>query len=129
MHAPRQSDGLRSPSHSHAHSTYRSRPGRAVVPDGVIGFLSLCAILAVLFCTLVWIGRWPDDIPPVNRDVLIVAPDLCAAPQIARHYGYPGDWRRYEAEMERLNGWRRWPVMHVGDRVWAPDYRRARETR
>jgi hypothetical protein len=52
-----------------------------------------------------------------------VTTDCYTPGEIARHYGWQGDWRDYMVRLQRLNGWDRWPMLNRGDEIQALDYR------
>jgi len=49
--------------------------------------------------------------------------DCVSAEQMARRYGWTGDWRAFAYETQQLNGWERWPLFHLGEQILVPDYR------
>lgn len=90
--------------------------------DALICLLVIAVILAAFAGYT--IGSWgvplwatqPCAIHTITRDCL-------SAEDMARAYGFDGDWRQYEWEIRKLNQWARWPTLHLGDRVIVPDYR------
>ena len=90
--------------------------------DALVCLLILTAIIALFFGYAIgsrgvpiWATR-PCAIHTITQDCL-------SAEDMARAYGFEGDWRQYEWEVRRLNQWERWPTLHLGDRVIVPDYR------
>lgn len=84
-----------------------------------IGLMALI-ILAVVF---------PMPTPAPRVVTHTITADCLSAQQMATRYGWQGNWCEYACQIARLNGWRlhdrtKWPVLHLGEKVRVPDYRR-----
>jgi multisubunit Na+/H+ antiporter MnhG subunit len=84
----------------------------------------LLGLLALVVLTV--IGGALSFLAPQTFAVVThtITADCVSAQDMAHAYAWEGDWRDYAAEVERLNGWTRWPVLQLGQRVRVPDYRR-----
>jgi len=85
----------------------------------------LFVVVALLL--MVWAAhttRLGSSLPEVTTvAVHTVTPQCVSAEDMARAYGFRGDWREYMMAVKELNRWDRWPILHVGDPVFVPDYR------
>ena len=85
----------------------------------------LFVVVALLL--MVWAAhttRLGSSLPEVTTvAVHTVTPQCVSAEDMARAYGFRGDWREYMMAVKELNGWDRWPILYGGDPVFVPDYR------
>jgi len=106
----------------------RRRPAWTCVLGPVAWGLALgvvCLLLWLIFSPYraalerhaVW--AWTAQGTTVHR----VRADCLSAEQMAREYGWEGDWREFEWVTEQLNGWRGWPTLQLGDEIAVPDGR------
>ena len=58
-----------------------------------------------------------------------ITTDCYTPAEIARAYGWTGDWRDYMTLVEQINGWPAWPILNRGDDVLVLDYRPAGKER
>jgi len=77
-------------------------------------------ILLIVFC---WAIPRLDPTPTGPIVMHTITPDCVSGEQIARAYGWTGDWREYAWALQRVNHWQQWPTLHVGEAVWAIDCR------
>jgi len=106
------------PRHSSVRRHSPTRSGR----EALLNFL-LFVVVALL---MVWAAhsRLGSSLPEVTTvAVHIVTPECVSAEDMARRYGWEGDWREYMMAVKELNGWERCPILHVGDPVFVPDFR------
>ena len=98
----------------------RTRPGAApdVMAGIVIALAALSAVMGMMFACGV-LGPEPQIVAAIHT----IAPESVSAEEIARQYGWRGDWRDYMEQMRRLNGWDSWPFLHAGEKIIVPDYR------
>jgi len=87
-------------------------------------FLSIFGML-LLLC---W-GVKRAMTPPLPEGQVVqhvITVDCVSSQQMARFYGFHGDYRKYEFQIAEINGWQgRWPLLHVGQQVRVLDYREA----
>jgi len=89
------------------------------------------ACLLLIATVILWVAA--AHIQP-NRCTATVAvhrvtTDCYTPEEIARRYGWQGDWRDYMAMVQQLNGWERWPMLHRGDDMLVLWYPRRRSPR
>jgi len=96
--------------------------------DALVCLLVL-AIIVVFFVGCVLGSRGGPIWATQPCAIHTITQDCLSAEDMARAYGFEGDWRQYEWEIRRLNQWERWPSLHVGDRVIVPDYRMMKSRR
>jgi hypothetical protein len=80
----------------------------------------------VVIVVLMWAvshHTYRDSHAPMQTAAHIITPDCVSGEDMARAYGWTGDWREFAYEIRRLNGWADWPFLHAGDEVIVPDYR------
>jgi hypothetical protein len=105
--------------------TRRIRPAAIIV---------LTVVLASLAAALGWVAPGPSSRPRAHPGRLlatgdwqltthVIAANACSAEQIARLYGWTGDWRRYRYLVDQLNPGLHWGRLHPGDRLRVPDFR------
>jgi len=89
------------------------------------------ALFVVVALMMVWTARTltmgTPATPVTAVAVHTVTPQCVSAEDMARAYGWGGDWREYMMAVKELNGWDRWPILHVGDPVFVPDFRTREE--
>ena len=104
-------------SHTSARRNATTRSGREA-------FLFFAVAVPLL---MVWAARTLTMGTPATPVTAIavhtVTPQCVSAEDMARQYGFEGDWRENMMAVKELNGWDRWPILHVGDPVFVPDYR------
>jgi len=122
------------PCSSSAHRNTAPRSGRkaTLARDATLARKATFARDAILFVPvvallMVWAVRTTPLGSPVPETATVAAhtvtPECVSAEDMARRYGWEGDWREYMMEVKELNGWDRWPILHIGDPVIVPDYR------
>ena len=105
------------------HPSPPARPRDALVSLLVLGLIVSCLFGYVLGSRGIPIGAEPRAV------IHTITQDCVSAEDMARAYGFEGDWREYSFEIRRLNQWERWPTLHLGDRVIVPDYRMMKSRR
>jgi hypothetical protein len=90
-----------------------SRANRVIALGTFLGLVALVVVAAVF---------------PVPQTYTVathtITADCLSASDMAHAFGWTGDIGEYRDQIEKLNGWRNWPTVQLGERVRVPDYRR-----
>ncbi len=100
------------------------RRTNAIRPRRAYPLIIKVLCIASLVSSVVWAAHSRQQATAtITVAVHTITSDCVSAERMARHYGWTGDWRAFSYETEQLNGWDRWPLLHLGEQILVPDYR------
>jgi len=88
--------------------------------------LSMACLAIVVLGMIVWaaVAALTKPNPTTSSVAVHSVTRGCYTPEeIARAYGWQGDWRDYMVRLARLNAWPGWPQLRIHDQLLVLDYR------
>ncbi len=99
------------------------RSGRvAIFSQDAIFLIPVVALLMVWAARTLAMGTLAT--PATAFAAHTVTPECVSAEDMARAYGWTGDWREYSYQIGQLNPSLDWGSLHAGEVIRVPDYRR-----
>ncbi len=127
-HRSRHTSADQSLSHTSARRHSPTRSGRQATLARQATFArDAIFLIPVIALLMVWAARTlamgTPATPATAFAAHTVTPQCVSAEDMARAYGWTGDWREYSYQIGQLNPSLDWGSLHAGETIRVPDYR------